>query len=105
VELFDDHAILRSEVVGDEVSENWESEGSDIESISREEGKPMPRLTHLIPVTSNYMNIASNCPQIIERLSITHIASADDLLYFTRNKKLSKLVWQIRCTIGKVQVA
>lgn len=65
---------------------------------------PHDDLAHLIPVTSDYMHISCNSPQVVECLTITDISSADNLLDLSGYKQLSELVWQVRSSIWKVKV-
>lgn len=51
------------------------------------------------------MNIGRDCPQVVESLFITDVACAQNLLYFSRYKKLLEFEGKIVDPVGYVKVA
>lgn len=49
--------------------------------------------THIIPVPLDNMHIACNGPEVVVRLLIADVASADNLLDLSRNEKLLEALW------------
>ena len=50
------------------------------------------------------MHIPGNRPQVVERLSVAHVAGADNLLDLAGHEQLAELVGQVRRSIGQVQI-
>lgn len=63
------------------------------------------RQAHLVIVSSHYYHIAGYAPEVLESLFVAHVASAQDLLDFSRDKKLLEFRGKVVYSMRDVKVA
>lgn len=61
--------------------------------------------THLIEVSPDSPDIWSNGPEVVPRLPVTDVASADDLLDLARHEELAELEWERRGSEREVEIS